>query len=130
MTAVQFGRRTALPGSGAPTDAAESEVFSPATADTGLSWLRRVRSPLGIYTTPVLLVGLWQLLCSTGRIPMTIAASPVQVVQAAIHLWNVGAPSTLGEDLRVSLTRALVGLAVGASAGAVSATIAGLSRFG
>ncbi len=61
---------------------------------------------------------------------MTIAASPVQVVQAAIHLWNVGAPSTLGEDLRVSLTRALVGLAVGATVGAVSATIAGLSKFG
>jgi sulfonate transport system permease protein len=130
MTAVQFGRRPARPGSGAPTDVPESEVFSPAAVETGWSWLRRVRSPLGIYTTPVLLVGLWQLLCSTGRIPMTIAASPVQVVQAAIHLWNVGAPSTLGEDLRVSLTRALVGLAVGASVGAVSATIAGLSRFG
>jgi sulfonate transport system permease protein len=61
---------------------------------------------------------------------MTIAASPVQVVQAAIHLWQVGAPSTLGEDLRVSLTRALVGLAVGASVGAAAATIAGLSKFG
>jgi sulfonate transport system permease protein len=113
-----------------PADEAEFETFSPATATTRWNWARRLRSPLGIYTTPVLLVALWQLLCSTGRIPMTIAASPVQVVQAAIHLWQVGAPSTLGEDLRVSLTRALVGLAVGASVGATAATIAGLSKFG
>jgi sulfonate transport system permease protein len=131
MTAVQFNRRATLPGAITTADvAAESEVFSPVSVRSRWAGLRRLRSPLGIYTTPILLVGLWQLLCSTGRIPMTIAASPVQVVQAAIHLWNVGAPSTLGEDLRVSLTRALVGLAVGASVGAVSATLAGLSKFG
>jgi sulfonate transport system permease protein len=131
MTAVQFNRRSTLPGGPATRNAAlESEVFAPVSVASQWAGLRRLRSPLGIYTTPILLVGLWQLLCSTGRIPMTIAASPVQVVQAAIHLWNVGAPSTLGEDLRVSLTRALVGLAVGASVGAISATIAGLSRFG
>jgi sulfonate transport system permease protein len=131
MTAVQFNRRPALRGGPATaSEAIESEVFAPVSATSQWTGLRRLRSPLGIYTTPILLVGLWQLLCSTGRIPMTIAASPVQVVQAAIHLWNVGAPSTLGEDLRVSLTRALVGLAVGASVGAVSATIAGLSKFG
>jgi sulfonate transport system permease protein len=63
-------------------------------------------------------------------IPETIAASPIQVVKAGVHLWQVGAPSTLGEDLRVSLTRALVGLVIGATAGGVAATIAGLSRVG
>jgi sulfonate transport system permease protein len=131
VTAVQFNRRSNLSSTSATSDLAlESEVFSPVSTTSRWAGLRRLRSPLGIYTTPILLVGLWQLLCSTGRIPMTIAASPVQVVQAAIHLWNVGAPSTLGEDLRVSLTRALVGLAVGASVGAVSATLAGLSKFG
>jgi sulfonate transport system permease protein len=113
-----------------PADQAEFETFSAAPAASRWTWTRRLRSPLGIYTTPVLLVALWQLLCSTGRIPMTIAASPVQVVQAGIHLWQVGAPSTLGEDLRISLTRALVGLAVGASVGAAAATLAGLSKFG
>jgi sulfonate transport system permease protein len=106
------------------------ETFAPEQASTRFGALRRLRSPLGIYTTPLLLVVIWQLLCSTGRVPMTIAASPVQVVQAAIHLWQVGAPSTLGEDLRVSLTRALLGFAFGASVGAVAATIAGLWRFG
>lgn len=114
-------------GAVAPT---EQETFASTTAESRAGSLRRLRSPLGIYTVPLLIVGLWQLLCSTGRIPMTIAASPVQVVQAGIHLWQVGAPSTLGEDLRVSLTRALVGLAIGASVAAVAATIAGLSRFG
>ena len=131
MTAVQLNRRSTLAGTSATADVTtESEVFTPVSVRSRWAELRRLRSPLGIYTTPILLVGLWQLLCSTGRIPMTIAASPVQVVQAAIHLWNVGAPSTLGEDLRVSLTRALVGLAVGASVGAFSATLAGLSKFG
>lgn len=110
--------------------AAESDTFTPSKSTSRGAALRSLRSPLGIYTVPLLLVGVWQLLCSTGRIPMTIAASPVQVVQAGIHLWQVGAPSTLGEDLRVSLTRALVGLAIGASVAAVAATIAGLSRFG
>jgi sulfonate transport system permease protein len=85
---------------------------------------------LGIYTTPLILLALWQLLCSSGRIPMTVAASPVQVVQAGVHLWHVGAPSTLGEDLRVSLTRALVGLVLGAGIATVAATLAGLSRLG
>ncbi len=111
-------------------DIDDRETFSSTASASRAAWLRRLRSPLGIYTTPLVLLGLWQLLCSTGRIPMTIAASPVQVVQAGVHLWQVGAPSTLGEDLRVSLTRALVGLAIGASVGAFAATVAGLSRFG
>ncbi len=45
-------------------------------------------------------------------------------------MWQVGAPSTLGEDLRISLTRAAVGLVIGVSVAGVAATIAGLSRFG
>jgi sulfonate transport system permease protein len=106
------------------------ETFTPAGRPVRLARLRRLRSPLGIYTTPVLLVAAWQLACSEGAIPRTVAASPLQVVQAGIHLWQVGAPSTLGEDLRVSLVRALLGLAIGASAGALAATLAGLSRFG
>jgi len=112
-----------------PDAVPDRETFTPAGVDAPPLW-RRLRSPLGIYTTPLVLVGIWQLLCSSGRIPPAIAASPVQVVQAGIHLWQVGAPSTLGEDLRVSLLRALTGLAVGASVGALAATIAGLSRFG
>ncbi len=130
VTTVAGARPTAAQPHESGAKASARETFTPAAPGARLGGLRRLRSPLGIYTTPVALTLLWQLMCSTGRVPMTIAASPIQVVQAGIHLWQVGAPSTLGEDLRVSLTRALVGLAVGASVAALMATIAGLSRFG
>jgi sulfonate transport system permease protein len=87
-------------------------------------------STAGIYITPLLLLGLWQLASSLGLISETIAASPAQVVHAAVHLWTVGAPSTLGEDLRISLTRAAIGLLIGVTVGSAAATVAGLSRFG
>ncbi len=114
----------------APAGRPARETFTAEAPRARFTLSRRLRSPLGIYTTPVLLVALWQLACSEGAVPRTIAASPLQVVRAGIHLWQVGAPSTLGEDLRVSLGRALLGLAIGASAGALAATLAGLSRFG
>ena len=106
------------------------EVFAPHVERHGFAHLRRLRSPLGIYTTPLLVVVAWQVACSLGAMPATLVASPVEVVNAGVHLWHVGTPSTLGEDLRVSLTRALEGLLVGASVGAVAGTLAGLSRIG
>jgi sulfonate transport system permease protein len=106
------------------------ETFTPARDRGRFTLVKRVRSPLGIYTSPLALLVLWQVACWLGMIPETIAASPIQVVKAGVHLWQVGAPSTLGEDLRVSLTRALAGLVIGATAGGVAATIAGLSRVG
>jgi sulfonate transport system permease protein len=106
------------------------ETFTPARDRGRFTLVERVRSPLGIYTSPLALLVLWQVACWLGMIPETIAASPIQVVKAGVHLWQVGAPSTLGEDLRVSLTRALAGLVIGATVGGVAATIAGLSRAG
>jgi sulfonate transport system permease protein len=106
------------------------ETFAPVAARGSLALLRRLRSPLGIYTTPLVLLIAWQAACWLGMLPQTLAASPIQVGKAAVHLWNVGAPATLGDDLRISLTRALVGLAIGASVGAVAATFAGLSSLG
>jgi sulfonate transport system permease protein len=106
------------------------ETFAPVGTRGSLALLRRLRSPLGIYTTPLVLLIAWQVACWLGMLPQTLAASPIQVGKAAVHLWNVGAPATLGDDLRISLTRALVGLAIGASVGAVAATFAGLSSLG
>jgi sulfonate transport system permease protein len=130
MTLAPDAVAIARPSVPVAVDRPDHETFSPVTTRSGAGWTRWLRSPLGIYTTPLILLGLWQLSCSTGRVPMTIAASPVQVVQAGVHLWQVGAPSTLGEDLRVSLGRALTGLVLGATVAAVAATLAGLSRFG
>jgi sulfonate transport system permease protein len=114
----------------APSYGSDVEVFVPRASGASLAVLRRLRSPLGIYTTPLVLLVAWQAACWLGALPDTIAASPLQVGRAAVHLWSVGAPSTLGEDLQISLTRALVGLAIGGSIGAVAATLGGLSSFG
>jgi sulfonate transport system permease protein len=120
--------RDASAGVAAP--AGEVEVFAPRGSGALPTALKRLRSPLGIYTTPLVLLVAWQAASWLGALPHTIAASPLEVGRAAVHLWSVGAPSTLGEDLQVSLTRALVGLAIGASIGAVAATLGGLSSFG
>src|ERR1700691_6228715 len=72
----------------------------------------RVRSPLGIYTTPLLLLVLWEVLSSTGVLSATTVASPSQVVSAATHLWSHGEPSTLRADIAISLPRGPIGLAM------------------
>jgi sulfonate transport system permease protein len=114
----------------APVDVARFETFTPRTQPGGLARLRGFRSPVGIYTTPLLVLIAWQLACSLGMLQSNLVASPAQVVEAGYQLWHVGTPSTLGQDLEVSLARALQGFLLGASVGAVAGTIAGLSRFG
>ena len=107
------------------------DVFAPREA-TRRSWLkgRRLHSPLGIYTSPLILLIAWEVLCLTGTLSPTLAASPSQVVSAASHLWSHGEPSTLRADLGISLMRALVGLAIGVTVGGIAGTFAGLSRLG
>jgi sulfonate transport system permease protein len=109
---------------------ADRETFSARPAGGRFARPARVRSPFGIYTTPLVLLVLWQVASWAGRLPETVAASPVQVVNAGIHLWQYGEPSTLGTDLKVSLTRAALGFLLGTSVAVVAATIAGLGRIG
>jgi sulfonate transport system permease protein len=104
-----------------------TEVFLPRPRRRA-PWTGRIGRAVAVYASPLVLLVAWQLVSSLGVISDTIAASPVQVVKAAVHLWQVGAPSTLGEDLRISLTRAAVGLVIGVSLACVAATVAGLSR--
>ncbi len=108
-----------------------AEVFAPKQA-AGHSRLkgRRLRSPFGIYTSPLILLIAWEVLCSTGALSPTLAASPSQVLNAGAHLWSHGEPSTLRADLSISLARALTGLAIGVTVGGVAGTFAGLTRLG
>jgi sulfonate transport system permease protein len=110
--------------------AADSETFQPEDTRQGRLPRLRLRSPLGAATTPLVLLALWQVACWRGWLSPAVSASPVEVVRAAVRLWRVGAPATLGEDLRVSLTRALLGLLIGGGIAVVAATFAGLSRLG
>jgi sulfonate transport system permease protein len=113
-----------------PRAAAETETFHARTRPRARGPRLRVRWPLGVSTTPLILLVLWQVASWRGWLSPAVTASPVEVARAAVHLWRVGEPSTLGEDLRVSLARALTGLVLGAGIAAVAATFAGLSRIG
>ena len=109
------------------TATADSETFQ---APDPRRRRRRLRSPSGVATTPLVLLVLWQVASWRGWLSPTVSASPIEVAKAAVHLWRVGSPATLGEDLRVSLTRAAAGLLIGGGIAVVAATFAGLSRFG
>jgi sulfonate transport system permease protein len=107
------------------------DVFAPKSAARRRRFREiRLRSPLGIYTTPLLLLVAWEVLSSTGVLSATTVASPSQVVSVATHLWSHGEPSTLRADLGISLVRALTGFAIGLTVGGLAGTLAGLTGFG
>jgi sulfonate transport system permease protein len=64
---------------------------------------RRISWPLGIYTTPVLILVLWEALSETGILGAAYAPAPTVIVRSAVDLWQQG---VLGPDLAISLRRA------------------------
>ncbi|WP_433891117.1 ABC transporter permease [Streptomyces sp. CA-111067] len=76
---------------------------------------------------PVALVLLWIWASASGTLSPALLASPRQVLSAFRELWTSG---QLGDALSVSLTRAGLGLAIGASAGLVLGVLTGFSRLG
>jgi sulfonate transport system permease protein len=81
---------------------------------------RRLVSPLAI-------LAVWQVGSMLGLIPARIIAAPSSIVATA---YTLVASGELLPDLLVSLARAVVGLAIGVSAGIALALVAGLSRTG
>jgi len=79
------------------------------------------------FVSPVLLIALWQLGSTTHLIPATKLASPAAIVAA---FWSLSISGELWGDLIVSLTRVLVGFAVGVTIGGSLALVSGLSRRG
>jgi sulfonate transport system permease protein len=76
---------------------------------------------------PVLVIAAWQVASSSGALPPLVLPSPETVLRTFCSLVASG---TLQSNLAVSLERALIGLAIGVSAGTVLALVAGLSRIG
>jgi sulfonate transport system permease protein len=81
---------------------------------------RRLVSPLAILVV-------WQAGSMAGLIPARIIAAPASIVATA---YTLVASGELVPDLLVSLARAVAGLAIGVTAGAALALVAGLSRTG
>ena len=114
----------------ATTGARGREVFLPRDARrrTLLAALRaRLRWPLGIYTTPVVILVAWEILSRAGVVAETYAPAPTSIVKSAVDLWQQG---VLGPDLAVSLRRAGIGLAIGLTVGILAGVLGGLLRSG
>jgi sulfonate transport system permease protein len=90
------------------------------TGRSRLAFLRR-------WVSPIVLVGLWQLLSSTGLITERTLASPRQIASTAAGLIHDG---TLGTATLVSMHRVVIGFAIGATIGVVLAVVAGLTQVG
>lgn len=77
--------------------------------------------------SPVVIVGLWQVGATLGLIPTKIIAAPSAILAA---FWALLVSGQLLGNLGVSLGRVVIGSAVGVSAGAALAVVAGLTRRG
>ncbi len=118
------------PIASATTPSRVREVFLPGDArrQTTFGTLRRrLRWPLGIYTTPVVILIVWEVLAQAGVLKPTYAPAPTYIASATVELWNDG---VLGPDLLISLQRAGIGLAIGLSIGIVTGVLGGFLRVG
>lgn len=76
---------------------------------------------------PLALLGAWALASATGALTQDVLASPAQVAEAVGELWGNG---QLADALTVSLTRAGLGLLLGATTGLVLGVVTGFTRLG
>lgn len=76
---------------------------------------------------PLALLGGWALASATGALTQDVLASPGQVAEAVGELWGNG---QLTDALTVSLTRAGLGLLLGATTGLVLGVVTGFTRLG
>jgi sulfonate transport system permease protein len=90
----------------------------------GRGWLRLV--------SPVVLIGLWQLLSATGVLPPSRLVSPVSIAHTAYNLVVTNSPTygTLQGTLLVSAQRWGIGLSIGVVVAVILALVSGLSRVG
>jgi sulfonate transport system permease protein len=87
-------------------------------------WLRLV--------SPVVAIGLWQLLSATGVLPPSKLVSPASIAHTAYTLVTTNSPTygTLQASLLVSAERWGIGFALGTAIAVVLAIVTGLSKAG
>lgn len=77
--------------------------------------------------SPLLVIALWQLASWSGVLPERKLAAPSDLARTA---WTLITDGTLHEAILVSLRRAVIGFALGATAGILAAGIVGLTKLG
>lgn len=114
----------------ANSPSASREVFLPGDVRRSTVFgalRRRLRWPLGIYTTPVVVLIVWEILAQVGVLQPTYAPAPTEIVSTTVTLWQDG---VLGPDVVISLQRAGIGLAIGLSIGILAGVLGGFLRTG
>lgn len=76
---------------------------------------------------PIVLLALWQVVSTSGLVPVSQLPSPEMVWLAAIDLAQRG---LLGQYVAISTQRVLIGFAFGAAIGVLLGAVVGLSRLG
>ena len=89
----------------------------------GGGWLRII--------SPIALIGLWQLLSSTGVLPASKLVSPATIAHTAYNLVVTSSPTygTLQSSLLVSAERWGIGFGLGVAIAVLLAVLTGLSRI-
>ena len=96
-----------------------------ATSAVGKAWTQH-RWAIIRFSSPVVLLALWQILSATGLIPQEVLPAPQLIFDAGLQLIRNG---KLVEALEVSGLRVLEGLALGAVIGVAFGVAVGLSRW-
>jgi sulfonate transport system permease protein len=114
------------PARSVPADPPAITLTRPARVRTRRSPVRIPRLARRI-VGPLLVLGLWQLVCSLGVFTSVEVASPVAVFDAGRELWDQG---VLQSNLLISLERVAEGLLLGVAAGVGLAVLSGLFWVG
>jgi sulfonate transport system permease protein len=106
------------------TRAVSNRAWRRSRGRPGRGWLRLV--------SPVILIGIWQLLSATGVLPPSRLASPASVAHTAYNLVATDNPAygTLQGSLLVSAERWGIGFSIGVVVAVILAIGSGLSRIG
>jgi sulfonate transport system permease protein len=126
-TAVAGPQAAGAPAAGTP--AARAPVNR--GKDPGRSRWRPLRGSWLRLLSPVVLIGLWQLLSSTGVLPASKLVSPATIAHTAYSLVVTRSPTygTLQSSLLVSAERWAIGFALGVVIAVLLAIVTGLSRI-
>lgn len=109
------------------TTRASAKLVDPRTVSRKGSRRQRIPRQLQRLLGPVLLIGVWQILSSTGAFDQRTIPPPTRVVRAAYRLIADG---SLLDHMSTSLLRVGYGLVFGIALGLGLALITGLSRIG
>jgi len=90
-------------------------------------WERRAVRVVGGLVLPLAILGVWQVVTTSGLVPPYRLPPPATVVQAAVQLADSG---DLWIHIAISMQRVLLGFAIGSVVGLAGAAIVGLTKAG